>query len=242
MFALLVLAGVGSGLLGYLTGLASIISYPALLATGLSPVVANATNTLALVGVGIGATARASRLAFDDAPSRTWQQVGIAVVGGAAGGALLLVGGDDVFALLVPWLIILGSVLLLVSPAISRRRGGRENWAVYLVAMLFVATYCGFFGAGAGIMVLATTSLLTTIPFRRAMVLKSMLLGLANVLASVVFIVAGAVDWMAALALGIGCVAGGAMGPPIQDLVPERVMRAVVVIAGFGMAAWLWLR
>ncbi|MDO5495742.1 MAG: sulfite exporter TauE/SafE family protein [bacterium] len=240
-FALLLLAGVGTGLVGYLTGLASIVSYPALLAAGLPPVVANATNTVALVGVGVGATARASRLAFADRPRRTLWQVGIALVGGGIGGTLLLLGGDDVFAVVVPWLIIFGSLMLLASPRLTRLRGENEYWRSYLVTLFFVAMYCGFFGAGAGVMVLATTSILTAIPFQRAMVLKSLLLGVANILASAVFIISGVVNWWAAAAMGVGCLIGGSLGPIVQRLIPERVLRPVVAAAGIFMAIWLWV-
>nr|NLD40766.1 sulfite exporter TauE/SafE family protein [Actinomycetales bacterium] len=236
------MAGVGTGLVGYLTGLASIISYPALLAAGLPPVVANATNTVALVGVGVGATARASRLAFADTPRRTAQQLLLALVGGGVGGSLLLLGGDDTFSLIVPWLIILGSVMLLASPRITALRGERESWNAYLVALFFVAIYCGYFGAGAGVMVLATTAILTAIPFQRAMVLKSLLLGVANIVASAIFIATGVVNWWAAIAMGVGCLLGGSLGPPIQKRIPERVLRPVVALAGFAMAVWLWVR
>ena len=242
MFVLLLVAGVATGLVGYLTGLATIISYPALLSAGLTPVMANATNTVALVGVGIGATARASRLALADTPRRTLQQLVIALVGGGIGGGLLLLGGDDTFSMIVPWLIILGSVMLLASPRITAARGEREYWNTYLAVLFLAAIYCGYFGAGAGVIVLATTAILTSIPFQRSMVLKSLLLGVANIIASLVFIVSGVVNWWAALAMGVGCLVGGSLGPVVQRLIPERVLRPVVALAGFGMAAWLWLR
>lgn len=241
-FAMLLLAGIATGIVGFLTGLASIISYPALLAAGLPPVMANATNTVALVGIGVGATAQASRLALDDHPRRTAQQVAIVLVGGAVGSVLLLLSGDDLFSRIVPWLVILGSVLLLASPRLVQIRGEKEMWRPYLAALFVVAVYCGYFGAGAGIMVLAITTILTTIPFQRAMVLKSLLLGIANLTSAAIFIVAGMVNWWAALALGLGCLVGGALGPPLQKLIPERVLRPSVAAAGVVMAGWLWLQ
>lgn len=240
--ALLVVAGVGTGLVGYLTGLASIISYPALLAAGLTPVHAAATNTLALVGIGVGATARAAGVAFADRPRRTIQQVALSVVGGAIGGGLLILGGDSTFEVVIPWLIILGSVMLLAGPRLSRLRGGGEAWHTYLVTLFFVSIYCGYFGAGAGVMVLAATTILTAIPFNRAMVLKSLILGVANIVSAIIFIAADAVDWWAAIAMGAGCFVGGALGPWVQSFIPERVLRPAVAIAGFALAVWLWVR
>lgn len=241
-FALLTLAGVATGLVGYLTGLASLVSYPSLLAAGLAPVAANATNTLALIGAGFGSTARAAGVAFDDTRTRTIQQFVITVAGGTIGSLLLLWAGDSVFELLVPWLVGIGAVMFLASPRLARLRGDRESWGAYLVVLFFVTIYGGYFGAGAGVLLMATTALLTRIDFRRSLVLKSMLLGVANLVAAVIFIVSGAIDWWAALALGLGCIAGGALGPPVQALIPDAVLRPVVGIAGIGMALWLALR
>lgn len=245
-FGLLVLAGVGTGVVGYLTGLASLVSYPALLAAGLSPVTANVSNTLGLVGIGIGATARAGKR-FRGERARLVPQLLIAAAGGLVGAVLLLTGGESVFEAVVPWLIILGSVALLAQPWLSRLRGEQDNQVLYLVSLFAICLYGGYFGAGAGVIYLAITLIATSEPFGRAMVLKSILLGVTNMVAALAFIASalflgGPVNWLAALALGLGCFVGGWLGPRIQDFLPERGLRIFVALCGFGLAGWLWLR
>lgn len=245
-FVLLVVAGIGTGFVGYLTGLASLVSYPALLTAGLSPVTANVTNTLGLVGIGIGTTARAGRR-FRGEKAALMRQMAVAAVGGLVGALLLLLGGESTFESIVPWLIVLASVALLLQPRLSKLRGDREIAGGYLIALFVVCIYGGYFGAGAGVIYLAVTLIATSEAFGRAMVLKSVLLGVTNLVAAFAFIVAafvfdGPVNWWAALALGIGCIVGGWLGPRVQEYLPERGLRIAVAIAGFGLAAWLWFR
>ncbi|QGF25107.1 TSUP family transporter [Raineyella fluvialis] len=239
--ALIALAGVGTGIVGYLTGLASLVSYPVLLAAGLSPVAANVSNTLGLVGVGVGSTARAMRTVTGGSRRTLAAQLAVSAVGGGLGGTLLLVAGESSFTAIVPWLIVLASVLLLLSPRISRMRGEDPNPVLYWVGLFLVCCYGGYFGAGAGVMYLALTLIATSELFTRAMVVKSLLLGVSNLVASVIFIAYGPVNWAAAIALGLGCLVGGNVGPVIQRLIPEQVLRAVVAGGGFFLAAWLWL-
>lgn len=242
VLALIALAGVGTGIVGYLTGLASLVSYPVLLAAGLSPVAANVTNTLGLVGVGVGSTARAMRTVTGGRAGLLGRQVAVAAIGGGLGATLLLVAGESSFEAVVPWLVLFASALLLLSPRISRLRTRDPSRVAYWVGLFLVCCYGGYFGAGAGVMYLALTMVASTELFGRAMVIKSLLLGVSNLVASVVFIGFGPVDWAAAVALGIGCIVGGNLGAVIQRLFREDVLRAVVAAAGFFLAFWLWMR
>jgi uncharacterized membrane protein YfcA len=245
-FALLVLAGVGTGLVGYLTGLASLVSYPALLAAGLTPVTANISNTIGLVGIGIGSTARAGRQFRGDGTFLI-RQIIVAAVGGLIGAVLLLLGGEGTFEAIVPWLIVLGSAALLAGPRLQKLRGAREQPTVYLIALFLICIYGGYFGAGAGVIYLAVTLIATAQPFFRAMVLKSLLLGVTNLVAAVAFVIASfifgtPINWLAAIALGVGCAFGGWLGPRIQEFLPPTGLRIFVGLCGFGLAIWLWLR
>lgn len=238
-FLLLVLAGVGTGVVGYLTGLASLVSYPALLAAGLSPVTANVSNTIALVGIGAGTTVRRAADLADEGRTSLTPQLVLSGVGGVAGGGLLLAGGDSAFAAIVPWLVALSSVWLLLTPRIRRMRGGRDDQVAYLVGLALIGVYAGYFGAGAGVVYLAVALSLTAYTFDRAMIVKSVTIAVANAAASLLFIARGAVDWPAAIALGIGCLVGGNLAPILQRRIPAEPMRWVVALAGFGLAIWL---
>lgn len=239
-FVGLLLAGVGAGLVGFLTGMASLVSYPAMLAAGLSPVAANVSQTLGLVGIGAGAAVRGFPRLMEGSRRDLSVQLGIAAVGGAVGGGVLLAAGESSFEAIVPWLVLIASLLVLVSPRLKSMQHGRvvPRWAYYL-GLLVVSVYGGYFGAGAGTIYLAIAVLLTSDAFARSMVLKSVLLAVTNLVASILFILLGPVHWWAAIALGIGCVAGGHLGAAVQEHVSDKVIRSIVVVAGIGLAAWL---
>lgn len=237
---LLLIAGVGAGLVGYLMGLASIVSFPALLAVGLSPLAANVTNTVALVGIGIGVTAKSATPLFRSGHVGLKRQIPIALAGGAVGSALLLSGGEEVFAAVVPWLLILGSVLVAISPKLRKLTGDRDRPRLYLVGVFLVCTYGGYFGAGAGVLFLALILIGSATPMAFALMQRGFLLGLAQFVAALIFIAIAPVSWPAAIAMGAGCLMGGALGPIVADYVPERGLRWAVAVAGVGLAVWLW--
>ncbi len=242
LFALLVVVGVGAGLVGYLAGLASLVSYPALLAVGLPPVSANVTNTLALVGAGLGTTARSGREFLARGRRTTVVEVGIALVGGLLGGWLLVETGESSFSSVVPWMVLAASLLILVSPRLQDMSGShRVPRPVFLVALLATCVYGGYFGAGSGVIYLAVAVLLSGADFTSSVLVKSILLATSNLSAALFFIATAPIDWWAALAVGIGCVGGGYLGPVIQKMIPENVLRLVVAAAGVGLSVWLWL-
>ncbi|NNG19458.1 sulfite exporter TauE/SafE family protein [Naumannella sp. ID2617S] len=236
--AWLLLAGVGSGLVGYLTGLASLVSYPALLAAGLSPLTANVSNTLGLVGVGVGSTARAWRSVSGDRRMLIIQSI-VAALGGLGGALVLLYAGESAFERVVPLLIVAASLAVLAQPWLRRMSGEKEHTVGYLIVLGLISVYGGYFGAGAGTIYLAVTSILTAMSFGRVMVLKSLLLGVTNLVAAITLICFGPVNWWAAIALGIGCIIGGNLGPAVQKLLPERLLRVTVALAGLVLAVWL---
>ena len=239
-FLLLVLAGVGGGICGYLTGLASLVTYPALIAAGLSPVTANVSNTLGVLFIGIGSTISARGRLRELGLRRLGRDVAVALVGGGIGGGLLLLGGDSGFEAVVPWLVLAASLMLAAQPRLTRVRGDVDMPRPYLFGLALTCLYGGYFGAGAGVLFLVVSLLTSTVGFERSMMLKSTLLAASNLTASLVFIAAAPVDWWAALAMGIRCLIGGRLGPRLQGLVPQKVLRAVITLAGIGLAIWLW--
>lgn len=250
--ALLVLAGIGAGLAGSMAGLASLVSFPALLALGLSPVVANVTNTVALVGSGLG-SAIGSRPELTGQGPLIRRLVPAVVVGGLTGAAVLLVGPPSAFELVVPYLVGASALLLLLQPRVTRlrdraRRGARPRparspGAGLPLAVGAVAVYGGYFGAGAGVVVLAllAASFPADAP-QRLNAAKNVLLGLVNGVAAVVFAVSGTVVWSAVLPLAIGFGIGGRTGPVLVRRLPRRVLRIAIGLAGLGLAVQLQLQ
>ena len=105
--------------------------------------------------------------------------------------------------------------------------------------MFAVSIYGGYFGAGAGVMFVALAMVLTGLPLWRATLLKSALLGIANAVAAVGFIIFSDVHWGGALAMGAGCLIGGWVGPPIVERLPATPLRIAIGVAGLGLALWL---
>lgn len=238
----LVLAGFGGGLTGSMAGLASLVSYPALLAVGLAPVSANVTNTVALVFSSVGSVwGSAPELRGQRARAR---RLGVlAVAGGVAGGLLLLLTPGALFARLVPWLIGAGSLAIL-----ARRHAEPVDsdapvpgWEV-AAAVFAIGLYGGYFGAAAGVIMLAVLMWSTGDGLPRTNALKNVLLGLANGVAAVAFAVFGPVRWTAVVPLAAGFLVGGRLGPVLVRRLPAGPLRLAIALAGLVLAVRLGLQ
>ncbi|MFF3906255.1 sulfite exporter TauE/SafE family protein [Streptomyces sp. NPDC001848] len=241
-------AGVASGLAGSIAGLASLFSYPALLAAGLPPVAANVTNTVALFSNTVG-TAVGSREELRGQRHRLMRLAPLAAVGGSAGAALLLGTPSSTFERVVPWLIALGSVLILAREPLRRltakrppRGDGPRTKLPLAGAVLAVGLYGGYFGAAAGVLMLAVLSLSASEPLPVTNAVKNIATGAANVTAAVAYAFLAPVDWTAATALGLGCLVGSRIGPVIVRRLPETPLRIAIALAGLGLAFSLWRR
>jgi uncharacterized membrane protein YfcA len=237
-FGLLVVAGFFAGLVGFVTGLASLVSYPALLAAGIPPVAANVTNTVALVAAGVGATTNASSEIAKGGRELVRMAV-ISAAGGLVGAIILLTAPAGSFEVVVPYLVAFAAIALLLQPGIRKLAGGADFPTIYPIALFFVAVYGGYFGAGAGVIFLALALICTSDSIWRASILKSFFLGIANLVAAIIFAFSGDVNWLAALALALGAFVGGYSGPPVVKVIPPKVLRIAVGICGLGLAAWL---
>jgi hypothetical protein len=239
----LVLAGIGSGLTGSIAGIASLVSYPALLAVGLTPVAANVTNTVALVFNTIG-TMAGSRPELRGQRPRIRELGAVAVAGGLVGGSVLLLTPASSFERVVPWLIGLGSFTVLVprrpqshldddAPAPASR--------VLFAGTFLIGIYGGYFGAAAGVLMLALFLITTADTLPRCNALKNVVLGISNVVAAVIFAIFGPVHWTAVIPLAAGVLVGGRVGPIVVRHSPARALRVLIALAGLGLAIHLGL-
>ena len=240
---LLIGAGFVAGVLGAAGGITSLISYPALLVIGIAPLPANVTNAVALMA-SLPGSALGSRpeLKGQGPWLRRWALV--AVLGGAVGVALLLLTPDRVFNNLVPFLLILASVVLIIQPKISRwheRRDVPMNRFLLPLGLFAMAVYGGYFGAGSGIMVLALLLLTVDQEFPRANALKNVFLGIGDVIAAAGFLLFGPVHVAAALSLGGGVLVGSFIGPLVTRKVPGKGLRVFAALLGFALAIGLWV-
>lgn len=239
---LLLVAGVAGGLAGSIAGLASLTTYPALLAVGLSPITANVTNTVALVANSVGSIS-GSRPELVGQRTRVLRLGAVGLAGGIAGGALLLLTPPGSFERIVPILIALGSVTILLDrrPPVGSAEHPHVDSRFLPVGVFVIGGYGGYFGAAAGVLMLAL--LLAALPesLPRCNGLKNVVMGGANGIAAILFIVIGTIDWTAALPLALGLFVGGRVGPVVVRHSPARVLRLLIALAGLGLAVYLGL-
>ncbi len=235
---LLLLAGIGAGLAGSIAGIASIVAYPALLGLGLAPVAANVTATVANVFGGLGSSI-GSRLELGGQRARVRRLAVTCAAGGLAGGVLLLVSSPTTFARVVPWLIGGASVAIVVRPR-PRLIGDRDPRALTAAAFL-IAVYGGYFGAAAGVLMLAVLLALTAETVSRSNGVKNVVMTSANAVAAVVFALFGPVRWAAVVPLSVGFLVGGRIGPIVVRRAPVTALRWVIAACGVGLAVHLGL-
>ena len=242
VFLLLVLAGVGAGLTGSIAGLASLFSYPALLAAGLPAVTANVTNTVALTFSSIGSVT-GSRPELVGQGATVKRLAVLTVTGGALGAGLVLLTPAGAFERIVPFLVGGASLVLLFQPwfrpAPEPLAGPARPSAAVLAGIFAVSVYGGYFGAAAGVLMLALILVSLPVSLLRGNALKNVLLGLANGVAAIGFALFGDVNWLAALPLAIGLLAGARVGPVVSRRIPTTVLRVGIAVAGLGLAAAL---
>lgn len=235
----LILVGVGilAGLVSTIVSLASIVSYPALLALGIPPLSANVTNTVALLFTAVGAGAGSQRELAGQF-GRVVRLSGLTALGGATGAALLLLTPSGTFERVAPVLVGGASLVLLVQPrmtqAMARTRG--EASVPLRFAVFAVAIYTGYFGAAGGILMLAVLAAMLELPLVQVNAVKNVVSGLSNGVAALGFALFGPVRWAAVLPLAVGFLTGGWIGPSLVRRLPGQALRIVVVVCGVAVA------
>jgi uncharacterized protein len=237
-------AGVLGGLTGSIAGLASVATYPALLLVGLPPVTANVTNTVALVFNGIGSI-WGSRPELEGQQAWIKRIAPVAVLGGVSGAALLLSTPADGFERVVPILLGLASVAILLprrSKQDARVADHRRRTAGVLlesIAIFLICIYGGYFGAAAGVLLLALLLRAGHATLAHANASKNVILAIANGVAAVMFAFLAPVHWPSVLAVGIGCLVGSRLGPIIVRRAPAAPLRILIGAAGLVLAVKL---
>ncbi|MFN8171600.1 MAG: sulfite exporter TauE/SafE family protein [Candidatus Nanopelagicales bacterium] len=242
-FFLLVAAGFGGGVINAAVGSGTLLTYPALLAAGVPPVAANATNAAGLSPGGFS-SAWAYRVELRDRMRVLKWALVASLVGGALGATLVVALPSRIFVALVPWLVGTATVLVAVQPVLARLVGehheGRHRPVWPWTGL--VGVYGGYFGAAQGVMLMAVLGLVYDRDTQRSNAAKNLCGGAANIAAAVVFAIAGVVVWLAALAVALGAIAGGYVGGRLARRLPKPVLRGLVVAVGVGATLYLVAR
>jgi len=243
--ALLFGAGLAGGAANAMAGGATLITFPAMLAGGLPPIVANASNAVAVTpGHVVAAFADRARLPRPD--RALGLALGASLVGGALGAILLLATPERLFTLLVPALIGIATLVFALGPRIRSSDGaGTRSDGLRSAFLVPLSVYGGYFGGGSGVMYLAILVVTGREDVRQANVLKNLLASVVSMVTIAIFVARGLVSWPETIVMLVGAVAGGFLGGRLIAVLSPATVRAIVVLAGTAMTlvyAWrYWL-
>ena len=229
-------AGVVAGAVNAVAGGGTLVSFPALLAVGLTPITANITSSVGLLS-GYAGGSVAYRRELEGQRGRVRGLAPFAVAGGIAGALLLLVTPESAFEAVVPYLVLLSCVLLAAQPrlarALARQQHGSADlhWGVR-AAVGVGGVYGSYFGAGLGVLLLAVLGMLVADELQRLNALKGVLSLLVNTVGVAVYLISGHVAWTYAVLLAVTAYVGGTLGVSVARRLPASVMRAAVVTLG----------
>jgi len=243
---ILAVAAAAAGVVNAVAGGGTLITFPALTFVGTPKIIANATSTLALV-FGTGGSVFGYRRHLRAVKPWLKRFVPVSLLGGLLGGVLLTLTREDIFAKMVPFLILFATVLFLLqgtfrrfaqvdgvaAPGVSVPR--HRLWGA-LVFQFLVAVYGGYFGAGIGILMLASLGFLGLTNIHEMNTLKTVLGSLINQVAAIYFIFAGLIDWPKTAVMTAGAVAGYFLGAHYSQRIPQRRVRQIITAVGFAIS------
>ena len=244
----LVAASFLAGAINAIAGGGSFLSFPAMLALGVPPVEANATNTVALWP---GQLTSLAALHGDVRRDLLPVVLTTSLVGGIAGAELLLHTSQPLFLQLIPWLLLTGSVIFGISGPVSRWLRARSLHAAedrpipvpaLALALLPVTLYIGYFGAGGGFLIMTVLALFGMQEMHQLNALKIVAACASNLCASITFILSGRILWHDCLISMIFAAVGGFFGARYARTMNPAVLRAIVVVTGVVIAAYFFWR
>ncbi len=239
-----------AGAINAIAGGGTLIAFPAIVGLGVTPLVANATTTVALWPGSVGSM---WGYRHELAGARSWalRFALPSLLGGATGALLLLRTSADRFERVVPYLVLAATLLFMAQGPIARRLGRKTGDTAmtnadlppppfgYLVYQFFVGVYGGYFGAGIGILMLAVLGAMGLTNIHQMNGLKNLGALVINAVAAALFAVSGIVRWPIAIAMAVGGLLGGYCGAVLAQRVPQIWVRRA--ITGVGLMAFVWL-
>lgn len=254
---LLFIAAMLAGAVNSVAGGGTLLTFPALLTTGMLDKIANATSTVAL-WPGQLSSLWGYRKYLGENRDAILRLAVPSFLGGALGAYLLLLTPSKVFADAVPFLILMATLLFIAQEPLAKRLkkqssedtqtvGGRErlswrSWAGIIFFQFLVAIYGGYFGAGIGILMLAALGFMGFTNIHRMNGLKNINGLCINFVAAVMFMVSGLVNWRIAGVMAVGSIFGGYAGAGIAKRIGQKNVRRVIVVIGFALSISLLLR
>jgi uncharacterized membrane protein YfcA len=246
----LILAAITAGLMNSVAGGGTLLTFPALMFVGVDSVRANGMSTISLLP---GSVAGAVGFRQELRATKRWLVLLIppCFVGALTGTLLVTELDKKYFEALVPWLILTAATLFLLQPSIARwAKVGQEHAPPnrltivgIVIFQFFVALYGGYFGAGIGILMISSLSLLGLGDIHRVNALKTVLAACINIVSAITWVLKTKIEWMFVLPMVAAAILGGYLGARFSRRLDKRVVRWIVIVIGFGLAGWyLWKR
>jgi uncharacterized membrane protein YfcA len=243
LIGFIVVAGFWAGLQNSLAGGGSFVTLPVLILSGMSPLAANITSTVALFPGQVTAGLAGRRLVSGTGRLPFRALFAVSILGGALGGLLLLKTPSAVFTLLVPWLVLFATTIFawgsfLRKPGEFKVHLGPTGAAI---TQFVIAIYGGYFGGGIGFLMIAALTM-AGLPTRSAGATKNALAGVMNASAVVLFVTSPQVHWLEAIVLGAGAIIGGLCGTWALHRVNEKLLRLAIVCIGICLTIGLFVK
>jgi uncharacterized membrane protein YfcA len=248
---ILFVAAILGGTLNSVAGGGTFITLPALIFAGVLPINANATSTVALWPGSIAST-WAYRKEFAKQGRLVTILLSItSLIGGILGAELLISTSQSTFVKLLPYLLLLATVLFALSGPITSRLHrkttlkNRQSWLTLVgisLLQLIIAIYGGYFGGGIGILMLATLGLMGMENIHEMNAMKTLLTTFINGIAVIIFIIRGIVVWPLAIVMVVGAIIGGYTGAYFARKIDQRWIRGFVILVGVSMTIYFFLR
>lgn len=237
-----------AGMINSVAGGGSFVSFPALLLAGMPPIAANATNATAL-WPGSLASVGAYRSELRQQRGEMRRLSIVSLIGGLIGALLLLRTREALFAQLVPYLLLIATLIFVASPWLTRlarqvgtnHSGGKWQRSAVLGLYFLVAIYGGFFGAGLGILMLATLALLGQENIHEMNALKTLQASIVNGIAVITFVLARIVEWPVAVVMIAGAIVGGYGGAAIARQIKPRYVRWLVIVISVSLTIYFFV-
>ncbi|KRN28764.1 hypothetical protein IV38_GL000969 [Lactobacillus selangorensis] len=241
LWIILIIVGILAGICNAVAGLASLVAYPALLVLGLPPIAANVTDTVALIFSGVGATLSSQR-ELHGSHKELWTFLPITLLGCICGALLLFAIPEQAFEKIVPFFILFAAIAELAPHKRRPQLVSARARALAYLGVFFVGVYSGYFGAAAGVLMLALLGVISTEPFVKYNAEKNVIFAVANVISAIIYGLHTKLLWGWIIPLAVGFLIGGYIGPIIVRHSPVRVLKIVIGVGAVILAISLGIQ
>lgn len=247
--AIAVLASLTAGFINALAGGGTLITFPVLIALGISPVSANVTNTIALTPGFLGGIF-AQLNEIKSIKYKLYKILPISILGGICGGLLLINTNESSFKLLIPYLLLIASLLFAFQSKIKRlylqskstETSKTKDIFLTIILIFFSAIYGGYFGAGLGVLLIAVLSFLHEESLVKLNVLKLAISFSINFSAALYFCFSGKVEWIFAIIMIFGSILGGIIGGRLAGKINPKILKYIIITVGIASSVIYFIK